>query len=527
MFEMFKKLKWVLAIIAVLLCFIALNLVLNLAEGSIGLWERLQDAPLMVTVPYLVLSVLLVAFTFWLVWKLVKPEAKPKEEQAPYLVDAESVAQKYKEAEAKGIDVDEAFSELERWRSERGRGEIRIATLGNISVGKTSLIKAMLPDAELVDHEDDLNVDVLGGSTRQNKQFVWTSSAGDQLILEDVPGLQEVKDDSGKNLDAKAIEAVQRAHVCLFVTEGDITQTEHQALNKMLSLQKPTIIVLNKADRFNQEEIALIKEKLSSYVKEIATELNLKLDVPIVTAISGGEEEVEIHQADGSIVLQTRPRKTDTLKLKQALQNLIDKNAKWLQSLRDSAVFVLVDQKLNEAETQHKKQHANKVTKKYTKRAIVGAMAAVAPGSDLLIQGYLGKQMVNELCEVYEIEAKGIDIQSFLELVEQHMRKALPVVLAIAGNGMKAFPGIGTVTGGIAHAGAYGLIFDAMGRSLSETLAKRGTLSPHPAATQFQDYLNENLAIGTRKFAQLVLEARQENSSRELIDVSSKDATKR
>jgi len=519
MFNLFKKLKWVFAVLAILLCFIALNLVLNLAEGSIGLWERLQDAPALVTVPFVVLSLLLVGATIWLLWKLLKPESKLENDEQPYLVDAESVAQKYKEAEAKGINVDDAFAELERWRSEREQGEIRIATLGNISVGKTSLIKAMLPDVELRP-DDELKVDVIGGSTRQSKKFVWTSSAGDQLILEDVPGLQEVKDEQGDNLDNFAIEAVQRAHVCLFVTEGDITQTEHKALSKMLSLEKPTIVVLNKADRFNQEEQEQLKQKLASYVAEISADLGKKLSVPIVTAISGGEEEVELHQADGSIVLNTRQRKPQTSELKQVLQNVIDKNAKWLQSLRDSAVFVLVDQKLNEAEKEHKSIQAKQVTKKYTKRAVVGAMAAVAPGSDLLIQGYLGKQMVSELCEVYDIEAKHIDIQSFLELVETHMRKALPVVLAIAGNGMKAFPGIGTVTGGLAHAGAYGLIFDAMGRSLSETLAKRGTLSPKPAAHQFQEYLNQNLALGTRKFAQLVMEARQESGNKELIDVT-------
>ena len=35
--------------------------------------------------------------------------------------------------------------------------------------------------------------------------------------------------------------------------------------------------------------------------------------------------------------------------------------------------------------------------------------------------------------------------------------KALPLSLAVAGNGLKAFPGVGTVAGGIAHAVAYGL----------------------------------------------------------------------
>ena len=501
-----NKLKYLLVIVAIFLCVMTLNIILNLAQGSLSLWERLQTAPIWLTAPFVILSVGLVTFTLWLVWKLIGPKKKEVLEQAPP-VNAELIAEKYKEAEAKGIPVEEAYAELEQWRTEKESGEIIISLLGNISVGKSSLVKAMLPD--VLEYEN-ITTDVIGGSTRETTRFVWKSSAGDRLILEDVPGLQEVSG-SLEGLDEYALESAQRAHICLFVTEGDITKAEHSALKKMLSLNKPTIVVLNKADRFNDQEISQLKNRLAEYVSEISKEIDLKLNVPIVSAISGGTETVEIQQQDGSTLLRDRERPSDTHELNQALQELIDSQSKWLESLRDSAVFVLVNQKLDKAETEHKKQAAEKIVKTYTKRAIFGAMAAVAPGSDLLIQGYLGKQMVNEISKVYNIDTKSVDIQSFLELVEQHMRKALPVVLAIAGNGLKAFPGIGTLTGGLAHAGAYALIFDAMGRSLSESMALRGKLSPAPAATQFKDYLNENLALGTRRFAQLVLEARKES----------------
>jgi len=489
-----NKLKYLLVIVAVFLCALALNMILSLAQGSLSLWEGFQNAPLWLIGPFVIISILLLAFTFWLIWKLIGPKKRTVLETAPP-VNAESVAEKYRQAEAKGIAVDAAFAELEQWRAEKENGEIVISLLGSISVGKSSLVKAMLPD---VTQAETIVADVVGGSTRETKRFVWRSSAGDRLVLEDVPGLQEVTGEQA-GLDDYALESSQRAHICLFVTEGDITKIEHSALKKMLSLNKPTILVLNKADRFNDQEIAQLKARLSEYVVEISKEIDLKLNVPVVSTISGGLETVEVRQQDGTTLLRDRQRPSDTQELNRALQVLIDSKAKWLESLRDSAVFVLVNQKLDEAETEHKKLAAEKIVKNYTKRAVLGAMAAVAPGSDLLIQGYLGKQMVNEISQVYDIDAKSVDIQTFLELVEQHMRKALPVVLAIAGNGLKAFPGLGTITGGIAHAGAYALIFDAMGRSLSESMAMRGALSPAPAATQFKDYLNENLALGTRR----------------------------
>ena len=89
------------------------------------------------------------------------------------------------------------------------------------------------------------------------------------------------------------------------------------------------------------------------------------------------------------------------------------------------------------------------------------------------------------------------------------MGKALPLSLAVAGNGLKAFPGIGTVAGGLAHAVAYGLLFDALGRSLVQTLSQHGELLPDVAAKEFEEGINEYLEAGVGRIARMALEEKK------------------
>jgi len=78
--------------------------------------------------------------------------------------------------------------------------------------------------------------------------------------------------------------------------------------------------------------------------------------------------------------------------------------------------------------------------------------------------------------------------------------------LAVAGNGLKAFPGMGTVAGGLVHAVAYGLIFDALGRSLVMTLQKHGELDPGTAAREFEEGIGEHIEAGVRQVARMALD---------------------
>jgi hypothetical protein len=175
-----------------------------------------------------------------------------------------------------------------------------------------------------------------------------------------------------------------------------------------------------------------------------------------------------------------------------------------MESLRDTSVLLLANEKLDQAKRQHRQEKADELVGTYSRRAVVGALAAIAPGSDLVIQGVLATQLLRELSALYDVPVKEMQIESFLKLAGSKLKNMTALTLAITGNALKAFPGLGTVTGGLVHAVAYGMIFDSLGKAAAATLESRGELRPYPAAVAFEELLNENLESGAVRFAKLV-----------------------
>ena len=155
---------------------------------------------------------------------------------------------------------------------------------------------------------------------------------------------------------------------------------------------------------------------------------------------------------------------------------------------------------------QYRAQRSEQIIRSATRKAVVGSLAAVSPGTDILIQGYIGTTMTQELCRLYDAAPRDLDVEEFLNLSQSRVGRALPLSLAVAGNGLKAFPGVGTVAGGLVHAVAYGLIFDALGRSLVLTLSKHGRLVPEEAAREFEESISENIEAGVGRVARMALD---------------------
>ena len=175
-------------------------------------------------------------------------------------------------------------------------------------------------------------------------------------------------------------------------------------------------------------------------------------------------------------------------------------------------MFRLAAEKLAEAEGEYREVRAEQIIRSSTRKAVVGALAAVSPGTDIVIQGYLGTSMTKELCRLFGAAPRDLDIEEFLTLSQSRAGKALPLTLAVAGNGLKAFPGVGTVAGGVVHAVAYGLIFDALGRSLVMTLKTHGDFDPGTAAREFEEGISEHIEAGVRRVAAMALEQKAQDN---------------
>ena len=475
---------------AVVLFLSAGVLLLLLAETLLELWQRLalyggwaQGA--------LVAIIATVCLLFgFLLYRLLFPR-RSGEEQLPDLPDEDNVQHGIARARELGIDTSEVEAELARLGVRREAGEIHVAFLGEISTGKSALIRALTPDAEAVSG-------VVGGTTRRLTEYRWESAAGDRLVLVDMPGLNE----AGGGLDPLAEEEALRAHVVVFVVNGDLTRSERTALRGLEALGKPLIVALNKSDRLDDRDLELVRTRLGEH---------LGPDVPVVAVQSGGEQTVVRIMPDGSEERVVRERPARVNELARAMQRIIDSHSAILDGLRDSSVFVLAARKLDAATAERRREEAATVVRSYSRKAVVGALAAVTPGSDIVIQGILASQMIRELSRLYDVPVRKVDVDTLIELVQRHVGKTVTLVLAVAGNAFKAFPGIGTIAGGLMHAVAYGMVFDTLGRAVADSLAVRGELRPLQVATRFKEVLakeavSENLEQTAQRLARLALE---------------------
>ena len=474
------------AILLLLFIFFATRSVLDI-------WERLQALPEPLFYTYIALILAFILGSAWLIYKLLRPTPLSSLDESN--VSEESVLEEIEHAEKVGMDTDELRRELERLQERKESGTIYIALFGNISTGKSSIIKSLLPDAEI-------DINVKGGSTQEIARYTWSTASHDKLVLTDLPGRNEA---SG-TLDEMANDEAVRAQVVVYVTDSDLSRTQFEDIQELLSFGKPLIVVLNKSDRYNEAERQQLKQRFSELMAE-TTDKTARL----VFVQSGGREEVVRIDKEGKETALIRTRKADVNELAEALQTEIDEESSLLETLRDASVFVLVKQKLDSEKIDFRREKAEAIVKSSTRKAVLGAMASVSPGADIVVQGYLGTRMVKDLCELYNSPVKQLDIDKFLDFSQDQMKKSIPLVLAVAGNGLKAFPGIGTVAGGFVHAVAYGMIFDALGKSVSKTLEQRGQLRAAPAALTFKEMLNENLESRAKLFAKLVFEQRSEN----------------
>ena len=251
------------------------------------------------------------------------------------------------------------------------------------------------------------------------------------------------------------------------------------------------------------QEQAVLMERLLDHIGALGSEFNRD---QVVAVSAGGEVDVIERRPDGSESAVRRQRSADIGVLVVAINRLLEDSAESLDVRRDRAVFRLAAEKLAQAEAEYRSQRAQQVIRNATRKAVVGALAAVSPGTDVIIQGYIGTSMTRELCKLFGAAPRDLDIEEFLNLSQSRAGRALPLSLAVAGNGLKAFPGIGTVAGGLVHAVAYGLIFDALGRSLVITLEKHGALDPGTAANEFEEGISEHIEAGVRHVARMALD---------------------
>lgn len=494
-----NKLRWVMVSAVVVLTLFFLLFLFFATQSFLDVWDRLQQLPGWLFYTYISIIAGILGGSGYFIYRVLGSGSGKKDSDRDEPLSEEQLRSELDRYEESGMDTTPLREELARLQSRKDSGQINIAFFGDVSTGKSSIIKALLP-------ETDIEPNLRGGSTREIREYLWQTASGDRLLLTDLPGRNE----ADGTLDEMVRDEAVRAQMVVYVMDSDFSRTQYEDVQLLLDFGKPMILAFNKSDQYNTDEKRLLTERIQ---ERIAATKGKKPTLKIVFIQSGGHEEVTRVYPDGREETLIRPRKADISALMTQIQQEIDSQADWLEQLRDASVFTLVKHKLDESRITHRRERAEKIIRTATRNAILGSMAAISPGTDIVIQGVLGTKMVKDLCNLYDSPISQIDIDSFLDFSQGQLKKSIPVILAVAGNGMKAFPGIGTVAGGLVHAVAYGLIFDALGHSVAHTLEKRGELKPAPAALTFREMLSGNLEERTKTFARLVVDQYQRKKS--------------
>lgn len=483
--------RLLVAAVILIAFFLVLFLVLLATDTALSVWYYLKEAPAWVQLAYAVVLAGLPLITLVWFWNWFRPSRTRKAQIPRRELTREALQDELLESARQGVDISGALEEIHEQRRRRSSGEIYIAVYGEISSGKSSLVRALIPDSEA-------ETDPRAGTTTEIRHYSWQAPSGDRVVIADLPGFN-FEDDSA------ALEETRRAHLVVFLCDGDLTASQMKQFKYLHGLEKPLILCLNKADQYSSGELTQFRDRFQQ-----RTGLEKS---NIITISSGGREEIIRLLGEEIEERGDRQRQPEISQLRHAIQLHLDQDRELMESLRNTAVLMLASEKLDAARDIHREQQATELVSKYSRRAVIGALAAVAPGSDLVIQGVLATQLMRELSKLYDIPFKEMEIESFLQLASGKVRNMAAITLAIAGNALKAFPGLGTVSGGLVHAVAYGMIFDSLGRAAAETMASRGDFRPYPAAEAFEDLLHDHLESGAVHFAKLAITGAQKTEN--------------
>lgn len=292
------------------------------------------------------------------------------------LTEAESVVNQLA-AEVQDLSIDGSAQQLSDLRSqihqiasELKRDEIRLAVMGGKSVGKTTLANVL--------------------------NARWAEGVSQKLSLQDTPELFAATE-GGIIAERDAWKLARSADLILFVTNGDLTATEFQAIRRITSTQKRLILVFNKQDQYLPEEQQIVLTQLRQRMQGI-------LDPRDVLAIATNPKSLKIrqHKSDGTVKEWLEKPEPQIAPLIDRLNQILMQEG---QQLVLTSSLSNVRAVKSEAKTALNKVWRDRAMPKVEQAQWMVAGTAFAspfPALDLLATAAINAQMVMDLGNLYQ-----------------------------------------------------------------------------------------------------------------------------
>lgn len=259
--------------------------------------------------------------------------------------------------------------QLAQLTSEFERQELHIAVIGGKSVGKTTLIQVLSNQVPLEQ----------------------------KLSFQEIPALF-TSTDADRQVETTALAQTNVADLVVFVTTGDLTETEFQTLQQLIAANRQrTLVVFNKQDQHIAEERAAVLHALQQRMQAL-----LKGEDVVAIAASPNQMKVRQHTADGSVhewLEQPVP----------ATEQLSDRLATILAQERQHLIWATTQRKALALKAEAKillnnvrRDRAIPIIEQYQWIAAAAAFANPVPALDLLATAAINAQLVTELGAIYQ-----------------------------------------------------------------------------------------------------------------------------
>lgn len=281
--------------------------------------------------------------------------------------------------------------------------QFHIAVFGRVSVGKSSLLNALLGKAHF-------STSVLHGETKITEGIEWTVRQDHALHFIDTPGIDEY---DGKVREDIARQAVNAADMVLFVVDGDLTQQEFDALAYAKTLVKSLIVVVNKADRLSPTEIDEIRESIAKKLGKLSE--NSYIPIHFVAAEPRAKDIIKVDSEGNETVVITKPDSYID-ELKAEIWQILNEGGHQLQALSAAMFATQLTGKIGEEIVSARADVANDIIKKYC----IGKALAVGlnpiPLLDMtVVVGDIA--MIKHLASAYGFEVNSREATSLMKSV--------------------------------------------------------------------------------------------------------------
>ena len=145
--------------------------------------------------------------------------------------------------------------------------KIRIGAYGKSGVGKSSVLNSLLK-------KDIFKTNIINGTTKELQSQTWTlkDQTLNSLELLDSPGF----DFCNIKFPDKIYSYINQSDLILFIVSGDLNRNELNEISSFIKDGKKIILILNKIDLFNKDE-------LKEIIENIKFKLPKDLNIPIIT----------------------------------------------------------------------------------------------------------------------------------------------------------------------------------------------------------------------------------------------------